>query len=81
MCSYVVEKTPVKGSAKGPNGWFNLSDACVSFDHPYFASLEHALTIDFIDEAAGPQARVAVELSEKSARDLIRCIEAALAPA
>ena len=79
MCSYVIEKTPVTGSAKGPSGWFNLSDACVSRDHPYFASLEHALTIDFIDEAAGPHARVAVELSETSARDLIRCIEAALA--
>jgi hypothetical protein len=51
----------------------------VYLDHPYFSALEHALSIDFIDENAGPQARVAVELSPDSARELVRCIEAALA--
>ena len=79
MCSYVTQKTAVTGSAKGPQGWFNLSSACVSMDHPYFAALEHAVTIDFLNEMAGPQARVAVELSSESARQLMRCIEAALA--
>ena len=79
MCSYVTQKTPVTGSAKGAKGWFRLNAACVYLDHPSFSPLEHALSIDFIDESAGPQARVAVELSPDSARELVRCIEAALA--
>jgi hypothetical protein len=79
MCSYVTEKTPVEGSAKGPDGWFGLSHAVAYLDHPYHTPLEHTLNIDFIDEARGAGARVAVELSAGSARALVRCIEAALA--
>jgi hypothetical protein len=40
----------------------------VSYDHPYDLPLEHALNIDFVNEAAGPGARVAVELSVEAAR-------------
>jgi hypothetical protein len=40
--------------------------------------MEHALTIDFVNEAAGPGARVAVELSPESARELVKAITAAL---
>jgi Family of unknown function (DUF6295) len=79
MCSYITERTAVTGSGKGATGWFRLSHANVYFDHPYHAPLEHSLNIDFVDEAAGPSARVAVELSAESARALIRSIEAALA--
>jgi hypothetical protein len=42
------------------------------------APLDHAVLIDFVNEAAGPAARVAVELSAASARDLVRAIQAAL---
>lgn len=79
MCSYVTLKTPVTGSGKGGRGWFALSHACVYFDHPYHAALEHTLNIDFIDEDAGAGARVAVELSADSARQLVESIQAALA--
>lgn len=79
MCTYGTERTEVMGSGKGPKGWFRLSHANVYFDHPYHAPLEHTLNIDFVDEAQGPDARVAVELSAASARALVRCIEAALA--
>jgi hypothetical protein len=58
----------VSGSGKGPQGWFRLSHANVYFDHPYPTPLDHTLNIDFVDEAAGPAARVAVELSPESAR-------------
>jgi hypothetical protein len=78
MCSYATETTPVTGSGKGARGWFRLSSASIYFDHPYFTPLDHTLNIDFLDEAAGPEARVAVELSEESARALIERIEAAL---
>lgn len=78
MCSYLTERTSVTGSAKGAKGWFRLRTACVSFDHPYHTPLERTLNIDFLDEASGPEARVAVELSPESARALVRCIQSAL---
>jgi hypothetical protein len=81
MCSYITEQTAVEGSGKGAQGWFKLSHANVYLDHPYFTPLEHTLNIDFVDQAAGAGARVAVELSTESARELVRCIEAALAAA
>jgi hypothetical protein len=79
MCSYIVEKATVFGSAKGPSGWMRIDTANVYFDHPYHAPLDHALTVDFISEADGGRERVAVELSAESARELIKKIEAALA--
>jgi hypothetical protein len=39
---------------------------------------EHTLNIDFADPAKGPGARVAVELTAASARELVAAIEAAL---
>lgn len=79
MCSYIVEKASVSGSAKGPSGWMRIDTANVYFDHPYHAPFDHALGIDFICEADGGKERVAIELSEESARALIQKIEAALA--
>jgi hypothetical protein len=79
MCSYIVEKATVTGSAKGPSGWMRIDTANVYFDHPYHAPLDHALGIDFICEADGGRERVAVELSRESALDLIETIKAALA--
>jgi Family of unknown function (DUF6295) len=78
MCSYVTEKTAITGSGKGPDGWFQLSHATVYLDHPYFTPMEHTLNIDFINLAAGPSARVAVELSADSARELVLRIQTAL---
>jgi hypothetical protein len=40
------------------------------YDCPFHLSLEHALNIDFVNEAQGPSARVAVELTPESARQL-----------
>jgi len=79
MCSYIIEKTAVVGSAKGPNGWMRIDTANVYFDHPYHAPLDHALAIDFVCEADGAKERVAVELSAESARALVKNILAALA--
>ena len=78
MCTMIVEKVKVDGSGKGANGWFTLEQANVSFDHPFNAPLEHALNIDFVNESQGPSARVAVELSEQAARDLVETILAVL---
>jgi hypothetical protein len=55
-----------------------LNKAHVYYDHPVSAPLDHALIIDFVNEAAGPSSRVCVELSADSARALMRAIQAAL---
>jgi hypothetical protein len=79
MCSYIVEKAALFGSAKGANGWMRIDTANVYFDHPYHTPLDHALAIDFVNEAEGARERVAVELSAESARALVEKILAALA--
>jgi len=78
MCTMISQQIEIKGSGKGTSGWFKVRQANVSYDHPFDAPLEHALNIDFVDEAKGPGARVAVELSESSARALIETIQAVL---
>ena len=74
MCTMIVEKIQVDGSGRGKDGWFDLKQVNVSFDHPFNAPFEHALNIDFVNESIGPSARVAVELSEQAARELVRVI-------
>ncbi len=74
MCTMIVEKISVDGSGKGREGWFDLKEANVSYDHPFNAPFEHALNIDFVNESLGPSARVAVELSEQAARELVKAI-------
>jgi len=78
MCTMIVEKVKIDGSGKSANGWFQLEQADVSYDHPFNAPLEHALNIDFVNESQGLSARVAVELSEQAARDLVETILAVL---
>ncbi len=78
MCTMIVEKVKIEGCGKGTSGWFDVNQANVSYDHPFNAPLEHALNIDFVNEALGPGARVAVELSAEAARALVTTIEAVL---
>jgi Family of unknown function (DUF6295) len=79
MCSYIVEKTALVGSAKGRKGWIRIDTANVYFDHPYYSTLDHVLAIDFTNEGEGGRDRVAIELSAESALALIERIQAALA--
>ena len=78
MCTTIALTVPVAGSAKGPHGWFTLDHAYVGYDHPFHAPLEHAVSLDFVNEEQGPAARVAVELTRESARDLLRHLQEAL---
>ena len=79
MCTSVTVRTDVEGSAKGPQGWFKVDTAHVSFDHPFHAPFEHSLNIDFVNEQAHGVSRVAIELSAPSARALVENIILALA--
>ena len=79
MCTYTTETAPMNGSAKGPGGaWFHVTDATVYYDHPVHAMADHTLNIDLADPSKGPGARVALELTATSARELVAAIEAAL---
>jgi hypothetical protein len=79
MCTMITEQVGISGSGKGANGWFTLNQVNVSYDHPFHAPLEHALNIDFVNEAEGPGARLAVELTPESAQQLVKAILTALA--
>ncbi len=78
MCTMIVTQVPIDGTGKGTGGWFSLREANVSYDHPFNAPFEHALNIDFVNQALGPGARVAVELSVEAARTLVEAINAVL---
>ena len=74
MCTWITEKTAVTAYGKGvPVDRADHGQRLLR--PPRQRPLDHALIIDFLNEAAGPGARVAVELSAESARALVRAIE------
>jgi hypothetical protein len=81
VCTSIVEIAKAEGSGKGADGWFDLTNSVVSYDHPHHALLEEAITIDFVNSALGPGARVAVEITLQSARDLSAALLRAIAGA
>ncbi len=81
MCTSIVEIAAAEGAGKGEGGWFALTHAVVSYDHPHHALLEEAITIDFVNAALGPGARAAVELTLRSAKDLSGALARAIAQA
>lgn len=78
MCSYIVAKTDVTGSAKAAGAWAPITGAVVSVDHPFHATLDHALMIDLVQAGRPVSERVALELSVELARALIACMQSAL---
>lgn len=80
MCTYATVRTELEASAKGPEGrWFQVTDGTVYFDHPvHNMAAEHTINIDFANPTDGPSARVAVELTAASARELVSAIQTAL---
>ena len=81
MCTSIVEIVGADGSGRGDDGWFHLTHAVVSYDHPHHALLEEAITIDFVNASLGPAARVAVELTLQSAKELSDALVKAIAAA
>ena len=81
MCTSIVEVVRAEGAGKGEGGWFDLTNAVVSYDHPHHAWYEEAITIDFVNAALGPQTRVAVELTLEAAKALSGALTRAIAQA
>jgi hypothetical protein len=78
MCTNIVMSTALAGSSKGPQGWYPVVEAVVSYDHPFHAPLDHAINIDFVDGAKGLHGRASVELTIDAARRLADTILAAV---
>ena len=78
MCTMIAEQAAITGSGKGTPGWIKVDKVNVSYDHPTHMTIEHALNIDFVNESQGLGARVAVELTRESARQLVELIGTAL---
>ena len=81
MCTSIVEIVPAEGTGKGERGWFDLTHSVVSYDHPHHALLEEAIIIDFVNASLGPSARVAVEITLQSAKELAAALCKAVAEA
>ena len=81
MCTSIVEIVEAAGAGKTGDGWIELTHSVVSYDHPHHAVLEEAITIDFVNRALGPGARVAVELTLESAKELSAALARAIAAA
>ena len=81
MCTSVVEIVQAEGAGVSEGGWFPVTRAAVSYDHPHHALLEDAITIDFVNDRLGPGARAAVEITLESARGLVRALERVIAEA
>jgi hypothetical protein len=81
MCTSIVEIVNSAGAGKTGDGWIELTHSVVSYDHPHHALLEEAVTIDFVNRALGPGARVAVELTLESAKELCGALARAIAAA
>jgi hypothetical protein len=70
MCTTIASGAAVTGSGKGANGWFHVDQVYLGYDHPFHAQLEHAVSIDFVNEVTSTKNRLTVELSRESAREL-----------
>jgi hypothetical protein len=81
MCTSVVEIVPAEGAGKGEGGWFPVTKAVVSYDHPHHALLDEAITIDFVNPDLGPGARAAVEITLESAKAFAAALTRAIAEA
>jgi|NGEPerStandDraft_6_1074524.scaffolds.fasta_scaffold223874_2 hypothetical protein len=79
MCTWITEKVPMTGRARGVPEWISVTQANVSYDHPSCAPFDHAVLIDFVNPEDGVGARIGIELSATSARALVSALNQALA--
>ena len=81
MCTSVVEIVRAEGAGRSEEGWFPVTAAVVSYDHPHHALLEEAITLDFVNADLGPSARACVEITLESAKALAGALARAITAA
>lgn len=74
VCTGLIRRVKVAGAGKAADGWFDLDEVSVMYDCSYHTSMAQGVNIDFFNERRGPGARVAVELSPRSAMELVHAI-------
>jgi len=78
MCTMIAVTSPLSGTAKGPTGWFPITQATIAYDHATHSTSEHALLLDFTNYSIGLDARVALELDLDSGRALLAQLQTAI---
>lgn len=70
MCTSILAITAIQGSGKGTGGWMPVDQVVLAYDHPFHTDVEHAVTLDFVNDRSTERSRVALELTRESARQL-----------
>lgn len=78
MCTGLVQRARVEGAGKGAEGWFKVEELSVMYDCTYHSSTPQGVNLEFFSEKEGPAARVAVELTPRSAMELVHAIMGSL---
>lgn len=66
----IAGRLDLHGTIKAGGTWTTISEAFVGYDHPVELAVEHAVTLDLVDERDGAIRRVALELPLEEARRL-----------
>jgi hypothetical protein len=81
MCTMIANRLALHGTIKAGGTWTTITEAFVGYDHPIELDVEHAVTLDLVDERDGAIRRIALELPLEEARrlhcELARVIDAA----
>ena len=71
MCTSIVEVVEVEGAGCGKNGWFPVTRAIVTYDHPQVAPFERdTINLDFMNPDRSASDRAGVELTLEAAKAL-----------
>ena len=70
MCTMIANRLALDGTLKAGGTWTTIAEAFIGYDHPVELELEHAVTLDVVDERDGAIRRVALELPLEDARRL-----------
>jgi hypothetical protein len=81
MCTSIIEIARAEGMAKRGDNWFALSQAVVAYDHARHAPLGDVITLDFLNESLGAEARAGIELTLETAKELRAALDRAIAAA
>jgi len=70
MCTMITTKHQFEARAKGPDGWFEVKQVYLGYDHPAHSPSDHAVLFDLANEEIGTGARLGVELTTEAATRL-----------
>ena len=71
MCTSIIEVVEAEGVGCGKNGWFPVTRAVVTYDHPQVAPFERdTINLDFMNPNRSASNRAGVELTLKAAKAL-----------